>query len=199
MGRAYAEKSLNENLAPLLRFLRRRVGRPWDRVYAEITERVSGDSAVQRHILEHVFDFVERNVRTIDGVLCHSAQWLGVRPLESRALYVCPRTGYLRQAPQRPRLAVETRDPRFRHIAPNVYWMQRTAGWFEVRLAPLPPYPPWNAPPCPVVDRLSGAAVHSREARAFAATHALPWTYTHYAVSVRQLNKREIRAYFQKR
>jgi len=34
-------KQLNENLAPLRRFLRSRVGRPWDEVYSEICERIT--------------------------------------------------------------------------------------------------------------------------------------------------------------
>src|SRR4051812_29056576 len=44
------QKHLNENLAPLRRYLRSQVGRPWDKVYSEIRERINPDSAVQLHI-----------------------------------------------------------------------------------------------------------------------------------------------------
>src|SRR5689334_8741261 len=56
-------KRLNENLAPLRRFLRSRVGRPWDEVYSEICERINRDSAVQLHIWQHLWDYVETDPR----------------------------------------------------------------------------------------------------------------------------------------
>jgi hypothetical protein len=52
-------KSLNENLAPLERFLDRAVGRPWNEVYSEISQHIRLSSAVQFHILQHIGDFVE--------------------------------------------------------------------------------------------------------------------------------------------
>jgi hypothetical protein len=51
-------KSLNENLSPLVRYLRKNVGRKWDDVNAEICENISLENAVQRHILEHVDQYV---------------------------------------------------------------------------------------------------------------------------------------------
>ena len=48
LGHIYGEKWLNENLQPLVRFLRSHVGRPWDKVRAEIAERVRPTSAVRR-------------------------------------------------------------------------------------------------------------------------------------------------------
>jgi hypothetical protein len=95
----HKEKHLNENLAPLLRFLRGQVGRPWDSVRSEIAEHLSVGSAVQKHVLDHVADFVERNVIMVDG-LPHSLRWGGLTPIGRspyRTLYVCPRTGLLRQ------------------------------------------------------------------------------------------------------
>lgn len=52
-------KSLNENLAPLRRFLVRAVGRPWNEVHSEISQHIRVSSAVQFHILQHICDFVE--------------------------------------------------------------------------------------------------------------------------------------------
>src|ERR1043165_4004134 len=51
-------KMLNENLAPLSRFLERQVGRPWDKVYSEVAERLRIDSTVQHHVRDHLGDFV---------------------------------------------------------------------------------------------------------------------------------------------
>lgn len=57
--RHYGGKELNENLAPLLRFLNSRVGQPWDDVYSEICENIRVTNTVQDHIRVHVKQFVE--------------------------------------------------------------------------------------------------------------------------------------------
>ncbi len=51
-------KSLNENLAPLVRFLQRRVGRRWDDVFSEICAGLDTGSTVKMHIRQHLPDFV---------------------------------------------------------------------------------------------------------------------------------------------
>lgn len=53
-------KWLNENLAPLKRYLDRQVGRPWDRVYAEICENLDPGHTVKQHVLQHLDDFVSK-------------------------------------------------------------------------------------------------------------------------------------------
>jgi hypothetical protein len=89
-------KWLSENLNPLERLLERRVGRKWDRVYSEIREHVRFDDPIQLHVLQHLWQFVERHVVMIEGVP-HAAtsRW----PLSGygRSFYVCPRTGILRR------------------------------------------------------------------------------------------------------
>ena len=98
-------KELNENLAPLRRFLERRVGRPWDAVWSELREFLSPKSAVQKHVFDHVEQYVERNPVMIDGIP-HNPEASGSKrdrywPLSMyswRGFYVCPRTGLLRLA-----------------------------------------------------------------------------------------------------
>jgi hypothetical protein len=51
-------KSLNENLAPLVRFFRRRVGRRWDDVFSEICTQLDTGSTVKMHVRQHLRDFV---------------------------------------------------------------------------------------------------------------------------------------------
>jgi hypothetical protein len=100
-------KALNENLAPLRRFLLRRVGRPWDAVRGEICARIRPASAVQMHVLEHVKQMVEEHAVLIDGVPHHPEAWgRKYRPLgwnRWRGFYVCPETGVLRVV-ERPKL-----------------------------------------------------------------------------------------------
>lgn len=104
MGRGRGTKYLNENLAPLRRFLARHAGRPWNAVRSEMNAVLSMRSAVQKHVLDHVRDFVEENPRMIDGRAYWAEAWGGVlRPIEAHPrwprFYVCPRTGLLRLAP----------------------------------------------------------------------------------------------------
>lgn len=95
-------KDLNENLNPLKRFLHKNVGRPWDKVYSEICSRISSNSPVQQHILQHVFDFVEGQAVLMDGkvmVLNPYGGWEEINDGGSRhELYVDSVTGILRKA-----------------------------------------------------------------------------------------------------
>ncbi len=91
-------RSLNENLNPLERYLRGQVGRPWNAVYRDICARLRPTSAVQLHVRQHLWDYVERGV-VIDaaGRVCPStAGFAGVivelRPGE---LFVHPEHGLL--------------------------------------------------------------------------------------------------------
>ena len=51
-------KMLNENLAPLRRFLGRRVGRRWNDVYSEICAGLDTGSVVKMHVRQHLPDLV---------------------------------------------------------------------------------------------------------------------------------------------
>lgn len=85
------QKGLNENLAPLRRFIRSRLGRPWDKVYGEICERINRDSAVQLHIWQHLVQFVCTNPYEVTGDV-HRRWWSAWA-----AFYVDPRSGLLRE------------------------------------------------------------------------------------------------------
>jgi hypothetical protein len=56
--RNWGGKVLNENLAPLRRYLERNVGRPWNKVYSEISAHLRPASAMQQHVRDHLHDFV---------------------------------------------------------------------------------------------------------------------------------------------
>ena len=58
---------LNENLSPLRRYLERQVGRPWNKVYAEIAAHLRADNAVQQHVRDHLRDFVAIKPRRRHG------------------------------------------------------------------------------------------------------------------------------------
>lgn len=98
------QPEFSENLAPLRRYLEAQVGRPWDKVYSEIRTQVNTDTAVQYHILQHLYDRLVVQVWWgKDGGLWHE-QWGQHRPLSESwrvRLYVCPDTGLIRRVKRR--------------------------------------------------------------------------------------------------
>lgn len=101
--RHWGGKTLNENLAPLRRFLNSRVGQKWDAVYSEISANLKVTSAVQQHVRDHVTDFVVTNV-TVDadgglwGTNWGSPYKLG-QGYRHKELYVDPCDGILKRTP----------------------------------------------------------------------------------------------------
>jgi len=90
-------KHLNENLAPLKRYLHKQVGRPWNDVFSEICQHLDTGSTVKMHVREHLDDFVERHVQ-VDG---DGEFWvIGWRPTKlvfsGTELYVDPADGRLK-------------------------------------------------------------------------------------------------------
>jgi len=94
-------KALNENLAPLRRFIGRQVGRPWDKVYSEIAENLKVTSTVQQHVRDHLEDFVALGGRMKNGEVLLPGRFGGDRTLvqDYRRFYVHPRTGLLKENP----------------------------------------------------------------------------------------------------
>lgn len=95
----------SENLPPLRRYLERQVGRPWDKVYSEIRAHVNANSAVQYHILQHLYDRLVIHVQEDNKGRLWAIGWSGrpVRldvPWRHPILYVCPRSGLLKRTPR---------------------------------------------------------------------------------------------------
>lgn len=55
-------KHLNENLAPLTRFLRSKRGRHWDDVFSEICAQLDTGSTVKMHVRLHLEDLVATRI-----------------------------------------------------------------------------------------------------------------------------------------
>lgn len=93
-------KSLDENLAPLRRFIAARVGKHWDKVYAEISEHLRPASAVQQHVRDHVGHLVAARTAIRDGqIYVHSDSTIrgGPEPLAETwfRFYVHPVSGVI--------------------------------------------------------------------------------------------------------
>jgi hypothetical protein len=202
-------KWLNEHLSPLRRYLQSQVGRPWDKVYSEICQHIKLDSAVQSHVLDHLWDYVEvhtqlcaptaeiaappnRARRQKDRpVVCNSRGepigrgWPWVR----RLFYVCPKSGVLKQVPTAPprrswrQLQPADQSPRI-VVSNSLEWRKLKGLWFEITLAPAAEAPRGAR------DVLERVEIHT----------LLPGKLNEwygrsvYALAKRQMNKREVRA-----
>lgn len=92
-------KELNENLNPLERYLESKVGRKWDNVFSDICKNLKLDTAIQKHVRDHLKQMVES--RALPGkkpgeLLQGSGYGAGRWELSHRALYVDAK-GFLRQ------------------------------------------------------------------------------------------------------
>ena len=87
-------KSFNENLNPLKRYLYASIGRPWDDVYSEIRANIDTRKAIGLHVMQHLWQYVERFVEIVNGVPFESHGRYG-RVMEVDGLYIHPETGLL--------------------------------------------------------------------------------------------------------
>jgi hypothetical protein len=90
------QKHRSHNTNPLKRFLVRRVGRPWNKVYAEVCERADARSFLGAEVRNDLKDFVETECwmdrRKVMSYDCRGA------PQAVRGLYVHPKSGLLMRA-----------------------------------------------------------------------------------------------------
>jgi hypothetical protein len=198
-------KHLNENLAPLRRFLERNVGRPWDAVRAEICAHIAVRSAVQKHVMDHVKEMVETNAVLIDGRPHHPIadgprrdRYRPLRAYRSWSFYVCPKTGLLKLPPSDG--SRRKKNEKDRPPSPDVRPLdesreaRRIDGvWYLVTFAKVPQM---SATWRDCFDIVLRATLN--EPGLFGWCGALRLTYgssDRYAVAKRQLSKRELRSF----
>jgi len=90
-------KDFTDVLGPLRRYLRKSVGRPWDKIYSEAVQSLkSGGWGVEHVFYVHFLREVEREVyRDADGVVMHLN-----RDYPVSGFYVDPKTKLLRYIPR---------------------------------------------------------------------------------------------------
>lgn len=149
--RAQKDKGLNETLNPLKRYLATNIGRPWDKVYSEISEHLKPTSTVQQHVRDHLQDFVAIKTRMKAGKVMVASRFGGERALEDHhsLYYVHPRTGLLRKNEHYQRWGAKWRAARLKAEAELAQRMrvidEKTQlhlfddVWWEVKLAKIPP------------------------------------------------------------
>ncbi|BEV09890.1 hypothetical protein ATDW_03860 [Asticcacaulis sp. DW145] len=93
-------KGFNENLAPLVRFLRSRCGQRWDDVFSEICAQLDTGSTMKMHVRQHIEDFVLARISIgrygkwlFEGEILGSNE----RRYRRRQFFVDPTDGVLRE------------------------------------------------------------------------------------------------------
>lgn len=134
-------KHLNENLAPLKRFLHKQAGRKWNDVFSEICKHLDTGSTVKMHVREHIDDFVKRDIwYDKNGTLRSVGHWRGSGTASSwwTELYVDPADGVLkRTADLCQQLGVSyarTHYKKNRKKAPHPNLQRLTATTYNVKL-----------------------------------------------------------------
>jgi len=220
MQRGYSHpKWLNENLAPLKRWLHKQVHRPWDKVFAELCSGIDRRSTVQAHIFQHIDQFVARDAVMRDGEVWVSASWWGRGGRASLGdaahveLFVHPVSGILlpnrrlreARAAQRARVGTwaERRGDKpyavYHVIDETTQWHRVDGCWFEVTLAKFPE----RAGTTQLEEKRYDVLRRCMVTRSGAARRPAPGLPTHvgmygrsdvYAAAKRQLGRREVRA-----
>lgn len=182
------QKSLSENFAPLVRFLRSRLGRPWNQVYSELRTVLRPDSAVKEHVYVHLREYVSTNVFLQGGVLYDGDR--GGQPLRDSwgyQFYVCPRSGKLmeiRKARPRKRPA---KNRSIRVASATLQYHKIDELWFEIRLEKVPGSPEGRRA---AFECLVRAPLHNVSAEMLSSLYG---TADYYAARKRQVSSREIR------
>ncbi len=144
-------KSLNENLAPLRRYLLKQRGRLWNDVFSEICKQLDTGSTVKMHIREHLEDFIMVSIHVdANGKWLGQSRFGGVQPLDGwwPNLYVDPVDGRVKETARlRQLLGIERRSYRrwlaaypegpfddFELLSPLHVRMKRKGIWFEIHL-----------------------------------------------------------------
>ncbi len=122
-------KELNENLAPLRRYLEAQVNRPWNKAYSEIRAHIKPGNTVQEHVLTHLYQFLKVDISKGPASPSNPCGLLerrefswprGGSPLREGDLYVDPDDGIIKHARRKLRGPRAAKPKRLnRHVAPS--------------------------------------------------------------------------------
>ena len=144
-------KKFNENLGPLLGWLRQSVGKNWNKQYSELRQQFDARSVINNHILQHLFQYVELHCRVIDGKVMAAMKYssTGYVPVKESNVefYVCPKDGTLKFNNRLTRNARYKLQTKAKEVAEAKLTRQIDASnvlhlingiWFHFQLADLP-------------------------------------------------------------
>ncbi|MDZ7961910.1 MAG: hypothetical protein RMY34_29215 [Aulosira sp. DedQUE10] len=179
----HKSKYLSDHLGPLRRLLLSKVGQPWNDVYSELCQRLDHNTMTGQHVIGHIWDYVERYVEIIDGVVCRKAYRGYQLPLDQSyrdRFYIHPETGILCAVEKVPRKHKQKQQQTDIVIVDNYHQYHKLNEiWYLITYEDFPP------PPTDYVTDVFKGLIHRSSA-----------TYRGqkiYAASKQQCNKKEIR------
>jgi hypothetical protein len=131
-------KASSDLLGPLRKFVTRQVGRPWNKVYSEIRERIASNSTVQLHVLGHLGEFIVTDtVLGPDGRVRRTGRdfpshrvYLDECPGQ---VYVHPATGIIRRTPEARvpwKRRADAPEPEFKAVGRERELWRRDGVWY---------------------------------------------------------------------
>lgn len=133
-------KWFSDCLGPLYQWLQSHVGQYWDDVYSKLCKILDITTLSGRHIISHVWSYVERDVELIDGVPYAKTSRYYARSLGywHKQLYVHPETGILCVA-QRIRETPQKKPDDFLFVDTYHDYRKIDGVWYAIELADLEP------------------------------------------------------------
>ncbi len=174
-------KHLSDHLGPLRRLLRSKVGQRWDDIYSELCQRLDSSTVTGQHVLDHLWDYVERHVVLIDGVpyrKINSSYKQNQLAYGRNKFYVHPDTGILCLVEKAPKEPPKKRDDL---VVIDSYHQYRKLNGFWY-LVTLQEFPLWQD----VTDVILKTTVKPWQGRCEYGREV-------YAVKKRQCNKKELK------
>lgn len=113
-------KESTDVIGPLEGFLRKNCGRPWNKVFSEVSAVLPASGGVSlTHARDHLFQMVELHTQIIDGELCDSKR----HPIRSWVeFYVCPK-GFLRHQPRK-KFRWDNKQPTYKQLASGEFLIE---------------------------------------------------------------------------
>ncbi|AFY45600.1 hypothetical protein [Nostoc sp. PCC 7107] len=137
----HKSKYLSDHLGPLRRFLRSKVGQPWNDAYSELCQRLDHNTMAGQHVIGHLWDYVERYVRIIDGVVYRQA-YQGIQyPLDGNyrdRFYIHPETGILCAVEKKPRQLYKPPETDFIIVDDYHQYHKINDIWYLITFADFP-------------------------------------------------------------
>lgn len=191
-------KQFSERLGPLKRYLLSKVGQPWNDVYSELRQGLDMGNLVQKHVMTHVFDYVEIEVYlAVDGNYYTNPPY----SREVSFLYVDPETGILCKVPEKSQKfrRNQKRDDII-EVNENLIYKKIDGIWYELEMAKMTSYkekvsPSYAEAPWNYLTRWNYVFDIGHKTR-FGSDHD-SWRYYGkngvYAIKKRQLSSKEIK------
>lgn len=198
-------KEFSDLLGPLRAYLRKQVGRPWNKVYSELSQTLDKRSISGLHIWDHVYSEVDRYPVIIKSRVYMHPQY-GMNWIPMRGLYVHPINGLLCWAPDpRPHYR-RPKDPNCEVLDALRQLEKREGIWYllsyEIQKVEMKDYGPcracrraWHTLPTHRYHYHSFAAHPQTTGHDWEGDITIRVVEKKILLSKHQLNKRELRHY----